>query len=115
MKADSGKINLNGKKVKLLRQEIERDKYNLTVIDYIKNDNGFLELENRLHSLEENLNEENMKEYGDILDAYLKLNGYDFETNLEVIMNGLNMNIDINSKVGELSGGQKIKVLHLMN
>lgn len=111
MKADSGKINLNGKKVKLLRQEIERDKYNLTVIDYIKNDNGLLELENKLHSLEENLTEENMKEYGDILDAYLKLNGYDFETNLEVIMNGLNMNIDINSKVGELSGGQKIKVL----
>lgn len=111
MKADSGKINLNGKKVKLLRQEIERDKYNLTVIDYIKNDNGLLELENRLHSLEENLTEENMEEYGDVLDAYLKLDGYDFETNLEVIMNGLNMNIDINSKVGELSGGQKIKVL----
>ena len=111
MKADSGKINLNGKKVKLLRQEIERDKYNLTVIDYIKNDNGLLELENRLHSLEENLTEENMEEYGDVLDAYLKLDGYDFETNLEVIMNGLNMNTCLNSKVSELSGGQKIKVL----
>ena len=111
MKADSGKINLNEKKVKLLRQEIERDKYNLTVIDYIKNDNGLLELENRLHSLEENLTEENMEEYGDVLDAYLKLDGYDFETNLEVIMNGLNMNTCLNSKVGELSGGQKIKVL----
>ncbi len=110
-KADSGKINLNGKTIKLLRQEIERDKYDLTVIDYIKDDNGLLELENKLHSLEENLTEENMEEYGDVLDAYLKLDGYDFETNLEVIMNGLNMNIDLNGKVGELSGGQKIKVL----
>ncbi len=111
LEADSGKINLNGKTIKLLKQEIEKEYDNYSVIDYIKQDNGVLELETRLHELESNLTDENMEEYGEVLDAFLKINGYDFDTNLKIIVNGLNMDIDLSSKVGNLSGGQKIKVL----
>lgn len=111
LNADSGKINLNGKTIKLLKQEIEKKYDNYSVTEYIKHDNGVLELETRLHELESNLTDENMEEYGEVLDAFLKINGYDFDTNLEMIVNGLNMDIDLNSKVSTLSGGQKIKVL----
>ena len=111
IKPDSGSINLDGNTIKLLKQEIEIEYYNYSVLKYIKNDCGLLELEKRLHELENNLNEEKSEEYGEIMDTYLKCDGYAFETNLEIILNGLNFDININSKMGELSGGQKIKVM----
>lgn len=109
--ADSGKVNLNGKKIKLLKQEIEKKYDNYSVTDYIKHDNGILELETKLHELESNLTDDNMEEYGEVLESFLKINGYDFDANLEMIVNGLNMNIDLDKKIKTLSGGQKIKVL----
>ena len=108
---DSGKINLNGQKVKMLKQEISKDDYDYSVIDYVKKENNILNIEKRLHELETNLNDDNMTEYGDILDQYLNLDGYNFENNLEMVLNGLKLDIDINKKVGTLSGGQKIKIL----
>ncbi len=108
---DSGKINLNGKTIKLLKQEIEKDNDNLSVIDYVKSDIGLLHLEDRLHKLENNLNENNMDEYSDVFDEYLKLDGYNFENNLNNIINGLNLDVDLKKPVRELSGGQKIKIL----
>lgn len=108
---DTGKVNLNGKTIKLLQQEIEKEKYHYSVLNYIKNDIGIFELEKRLHELENNLTNENMEEYGEVFDKFLKLDGYEFETNLKTIMTGLNMDINLNSQVGQLSGGQKIKVL----
>ena len=108
---DSGKINLNGQKVKMLKQEISKDDYDYSVTNYVKKENNILNLEKRLHELETNLNDDNMTEYGDILDQYLNLDGYNFENNLEMVLNGLKLDIDINKKVGTLSGGQKIKIL----
>lgn len=108
---DSGKINLNEKSIKLLKQEIEKKYDTYSVIDYIKQDNGVLELEVKLHELEAKLNDDNMEEYGEVLEKFLKIDGYNFDANLEMIVNSLNMDIDLNSKVSMLSGGQKIKVL----
>ena len=108
---DSGKINLNGQTIKMLKQEISKDDYDYSIIDYIKKENNILNLEKRLHELETNLNDDNMAEYGDILDQYLALDGYNFENNLEMVLNGLKLDININKKVGTLSGGQKIKIL----
>lgn len=108
---DSGNINLNNQTIKLLKQEIEKEYNNDSIIAYIKKENNIFELEKKLNELESNLNENNMEEYGEVLDAYIKMDGYNFENNLQNIMHGLNLNMDLNSKIKTLSGGQKIKVL----
>lgn len=108
---DSGKINLNDQTIKLLKQEIAKEDYDYSVIDYIKKEINILELEKRLHELESSLNDDNMEEYGDVLDQFLRVDGYNFETNLDIVLSGLKLDIDVNKKVGTLSGGQKIKIL----
>ena len=108
---DSGKINLNGQTIKLLKQEISKDDYDYSVIDYIKKEINILELERRLHELESNLTDDNMEEYGNVLEQFLGVDGYNFDSNLDMVLSGLKLDIDVNKKVGTLSGGQKIKIL----
>ena len=108
---DSGEINLNGESIKLLEQEIDISDYNLTVIDYIKSKTNILSLEEKLKKLESSLTEDNMDEYGNILDMYLKLDGYNFENNITMILNGLDFNQKLDCKIGKLSGGEKIKIM----
>lgn len=108
---DSGNINLNGETIKILDQEINIEDYDLSVIDYVKSKTNISVLEEKLKKLESSLNEDNMEEYGNILDLYLKLDGYNFENNINMIFNGLDLNVDLNRNVGTLSGGEKIKVL----
>lgn len=111
IKYDSGSINYNDESIGMLMQEIDIEDYDLTIIDYIKKKTNILLLEEKLHKLEENLNDSNMEEYGNVLDLYLKLDGYNFENNINMLLNGLGLNKDLNKKVKELSGGEKIKVL----
>lgn len=111
IKYDSGNINYNDESIGMLMQEIDIEDYDLTIIDYIKKKTNFLLLEEKLHKLEKNLNDSNMEEYGNALDLYLKLDGYNFENNINMLLNGLGLNKDLNKKVKELSGGEKIKVL----
>lgn len=108
---DSGSINLNDETIKLLDQEIDIKDYDLSIIDYIKLKTNISVLEERLKILESNLNENNMEEYGNILDLYLKLDGYNFENNINVILSGLDFKSDLNQKIETLSGGEKIKIL----
>lgn len=108
---DSGNINYNDESIGMLMQEIDIEDYDLTIIDYIKKKTNFLLLEEKLHKLEKNLNDSNMEEYGNVLDLYLKFDGYNFENNINMLLNGLGLNKDLNKKVKELSGGEKIKVL----
>ena len=108
---DSGNINYNDESIGMLMQEIDIEDYDLTIIDYIKKKTNILLLEEKLHKLEKNLNDSNMEEYGNVLDLYLKLDGYNFENNINMLLNGLGLNKDLNKKVKELSGGEKIKVL----
>ena len=108
---DSGNINYNDESIGMLMQEIDIEDYDLTIIDYIKKKTNFLLLEEKLHKLEKNLNDSNMEEYGNVLDLYLKLDGYNFENNINILLNGLGLNKDLNKKAKELSGGEKIKVL----
>ena len=111
IKYDSGNINYNDESLGMLMQEIDIKDYDLTIIDYIKKKTNILLLEEKLHKLEENLNDSNMEEYGNVLDLYLKLDGYNFENNINMLLNGLGLNKNLNKKVKELSGGEKIKVL----
>lgn len=108
---DSGNINYNDENIGMLMQEIDIEDYDLTITCYIKRKTGFKNIENKLKELEENLNDSNMEEYGNVLDLYLKLDGYNFENNINMLLNGLGLNKDLNKKVKELSGGEKIKVL----
>ena len=111
IKYDSGNINYNDESIGMLMQEIDIKDYDLTIIDYIKKKTNILLLEEKLHKLEENLNDSNMEEYGNVLDLYLNLDGYNFENNINMLLNGLGLNKNLNKKVKELSGGEKIKVL----
>lgn len=108
---DSGKIRLENETVAYLKQEISHEFDNYSIIDYIKNQTGIGKLEIRLSELENNLTDDNMDEYGDVLDKFLLLDGYSFESNLQSIINGLNLNKNLDSKISTLSGGEKIKVL----
>lgn len=108
---DSGKISLNDETIGYLKQEIPSEYGNNTIAEYIKKDTGVYDLEKKLHSLESNLNENNMEEYGNVLNVFLNMDGYSFDDNLNTILSGLKLNKDINQTISNLSGGEKIKVL----
>lgn len=108
---DSGKISLNDETIGYLKQEIPNEYGNNTIAEYIKKDTGIYDLEKKLHSLESNLNENNMEEYGNVLNVFLNMDGYSFDDNLNTILSGLKLNKDINQTISNLSGGEKIKVL----
>ena len=108
---DFGSINLNYESVQLLKQEIDFNDYNYDVIEYIKKETGLKFLEEKLHDLEENLTDDNMAEYGETLDLFLKLDGYNLENNIKKILTGLKFENSLNKKIGLISGGEKIKVL----
>lgn len=108
---DSGNIKLIDETIGYLKQEIE-PKYNeLTISNFIKKDVGIDVIEEKLHFLENNLTDDNMNEYSEILNKYLELDGYSFEDNLNNILSGLRLNKSLDNKISCLSGGEKIKVL----
>lgn len=107
----SGSVSLNNQTIGFLKQEIDLSDYNLSIINYIKRETKIDIIEKRLHELENTLTEENMDEYAFLLDYFLAIDGYNFDENLKYILDGLNLKEDVNFKVGNLSGGEKIKVL----
>ena len=111
IKQDSGDIKLNEQTIGYLKQEIPYIYNDLSIIDYIKKEIGIDKLEEKLHQLENNLTDENMDEYSDILNKFLAIDGYSFEDNLKTILLGLNLKENTNNKISTLSGGEKIKVL----
>lgn len=106
-----GSIKLNTEQVDYLKQEISYIYNELTVIQYIKQVIGIDSLENKLYELENNLTEDNMDCYSDILNKYLALDGYNFTDNLNIILNGLNFKESSDMLIKYLSGGEKIKIL----
>ncbi|MCQ2978883.1 MAG: ATP-binding cassette domain-containing protein, partial [Clostridia bacterium] len=51
------------------------------------------------------------EEYSIILDKFLSMDGYNIEDNLSVMLKNLGYLDSVDKKIGELSGGEKIKVL----
>ena len=111
IKEYKGNVDLNNESVGYLCQEIPHIYDNMSIVEYIKYETGFDVLESKIHQLETNLNEKNMEEYGDLLNYFLSIDGYNFNENLNSIMIGLNLNSPMNTPIGILSGGQKMKVL----
>lgn len=116
-KNGSGKTSLlktiheKNKNTSYLKQEIEEKYYNLSITEYIKTVTNLKLIEEKLNHLSFNLNDNNTEEYNKILNEYLILDGYNFENNINTIKNGLKLNKSLNTKINELSGGEKIKVL----
>ena len=52
-----------------------------------------------------------MEEYGNVLEQFLGVDGYNFDSNLDMVLSGLKLDIDVNKKVGTLSGEKKKKIL----
>lgn len=94
-----------------LKQEIPVEDYNLTIFDYVKKESGLFEIEKKMHMLEQNLTEDKLDEYDKLLNQYLNADGYNFETNLNIMLNNLKFDINLNKKISEISGGEKMKVL----
>ena len=107
----SGKIRLENETIAYLKQEISHEFDHYSIMDYIKIQTGISKLEIRISELEKNLTDDNMNEYGNVLDKFLALDGYSFESNLTNIISGLNLKKSLDSKISILSGGEKIKVL----
>ena len=106
-----GQVNYNGETIGYLKQEINYLDYNLSIEEYIKRETGYLQLFKKLKELEENLNDNNMEEYSECLNEFLVIDGYSFEDNMLKILEGLKVHENITSKIGILSGGEKIKIL----
>jgi len=89
--------------------EIESDE---TIITYIKRVIGIKELEDKLETLSEKLDDPNvLEEYGNIQEQYLAMDGYAFEHHLMIVLAGFGLDkISHNHKISTLSGGQKSKI-----
>lgn len=111
---ESGSINYLKESIGYLRQEIDHSFDNYSIIDYIKSETGIDKLESTLHELEQNLTDNNMDEYSDIINRYLSLDGYNFDDNLKLILNGLRFKEPLNNKIGTLSVVKKLKFYLLL-
>ncbi len=111
LKDYTGNVNNESETIAYLKQEIEPKYNDLSIFEYVKQETGLKNLEEKLKILENNLTEENMEEYGELLNNYLLLDGYSVENNLKEILNGLNFKKDLYTKISTLSGGEKIKIL----
>ena len=108
---DSGEIKVQNETIGYLKQEITQEDFDYTILDYIKKEIGMDKIEERLHNLEKNLTEDVMNEYGELLNQYLQMDGYNFLDNLKIVLNRLNVKENLDAKIKILSGGEKIKVL----
>ncbi len=97
-----------------LRQEFELNDLDKIVSDYIDEMVGLTEIARRLDELSNSdlTISDNFEEYCKINDAFLAMDGYNFEYRKEITFAGLSLDKNIlQKKISELSGGQKSKVL----
>ena len=76
LKDYTGNVNNESETIAYLKQEIEPKYNDLSIFEYVKQETGLKNLEEKLKILENNLTEENMEEYGELLNNYLLLDGY---------------------------------------
>ena len=103
LKDYTGNVNNESETIAYLKQEIEPKYNDLSIFEYVKQETGLKNLEEKLKILENNLTEENMEEYGELLNNYLLLDGYSVENNLKEILNGLNFKKDLYTKISATS------------
>lgn len=100
-------VKTDGETIGYLKQEIEEKYYEYSIFEYIKEVTKIKELESTLDKLSLDLTEDKIEEYTLLYNEFLSLDGYNFESNLEIIKNGLNLRASLNTKIKTLSGGEK--------
>lgn len=98
-------------KIGYLKQEIPFADYDLTILEFMLKETGLDKIEQRMHELEQDLDESNMDEYDALLNTFLTCDGYNFEDNAKKTLNGLKLDKRVDQKISVLSGGEKNKVL----
>ena len=111
-KQDAGEIKFRtNENVAILKQEIDTNMYDMSILDYLKKQSGIGDIEQQLHQLEQDLNDKNMDLYSELLDRFIICDGYNFDTNAQAVLSGLKLNKSFDDKVAILSGGEKIKLM----
>ena len=104
-----GNLNIDVDKVAILKQEIPFKYTKYSIIDYLKEVCSISILEKELNNFD--FENGNLEKYYMMLEKFESLDGYDFENKVIKYLNDLNLQKNINTKIYELSGGEKIKVL----
>ena len=85
-----------------------------TVVDYLKDRAGVLRLERRLRQLERALadgDEEAVEAYGDALERYAALGGYEIDAGVDAALDGVGLPAGLRERrLATLSGGQQVRV-----
>lgn len=121
---DSGKLNINNKRLGYLPQEIILEDKSIKVFDYLLEARPIKKLEEKLQNLYEELattdSDKHSKIYKKITNIQNQLDYYDVYSYENILLTLIdNMKLDTNlldMKLNDLSGGQKSKVafLHLL-
>ncbi|MGG4505051.1 ribosomal protection-like ABC-F family protein [Heyndrickxia sporothermodurans] len=113
--ADEGQIHWKkGYEIGYLSQ-IPDSQHDQTVKEVLKTSfQSLVEIEMKMKSLEEKMAQESrdadIQKYGDLQDQFIREGGYEMETNLERVANGLQITSLLPQKFSDLSGGEKTKV-----
>lgn len=85
---------------------------NILVLDVIKDNLGkYREYESLMDICLENFSDDNINKYGEILEKYTKIDGYNIEFKIEKELKKLNLSKNIlKQRYSTLSGGEKTKV-----
>ena len=84
----------------------------IIVLDVIKDNLGkYREYEKLMASYLEDFNDDNIHKYGELLEKYIKIDGYNLEFKIEKELEKLNLSKGIlNQEYTTLSGGEKTKI-----
>ncbi len=111
--ADEGKIIFHKKNLKIwyMKQELLIS-WKITILEYIKNSVGIWQIETKLKQLENNLWNDNLSLYWDLLTEYENLDWYNFEEKVENFLVWIiGEKITKDRIIDSLSTGEKSKVL----
>jgi len=109
---DEGSVHIaTGKKVEILAQ-IPTFKEGATVEEILRSSfEGLVQLKIQMSSYEGCEDEKSLNRYGFLLEEYERLGGYEVESKIDKICNGMNISSGMRaSEFADLSGGEKTRV-----
>lgn len=110
--ADTGTIENDQKSIAYLNQELiipKNTKQN--ILEYLKDILGIDEIEQQMQKLENNLDDQNnLLEYSKLQEKYSLLDAYNLKHNALKILSGFSLDTKIQTKLENLSGGEKNKL-----
>jgi ATP-binding cassette subfamily F protein 3 len=112
MSTDTGELIVESNpRIGWTRQNPEPDFPEETLLEYsLRGIPGLSEIESEMHRLEENLDDGNLKRYGELQSRFEHLGGYDIETRVKVALGGLGFSVeDFSRPFNSFSGGWRMR------